>query len=224
VSSSCLTHPTQQDIDERHLLRLGSGEKDLSTEKDFSKWGRVNYTLERRLQLLAEVERLSTSLGAGDDAGYTCESAAHFELSQVAARREKFDAELAAAEKTASVVSELFPFSAYFATAPQTFRKRGYAEDFEVAQGCFRHLDRLFEELRDYRAFELLRSGSQRADYLLTKQARIVAMTCTHAALVRPKLVKLGFKFDNMLMEESAQILEVEVSGLFIDPIEPLDG
>lgn len=35
-------------------------------------------------------------------------------------------------------------------------------------------------------------------------------MTCTHAALIRRKLVELGFKYDNMVMEESAQILEVE--------------
>lgn len=41
-------------------------------------------------------------------------------------------------------------------------------------------------------------------------QARIIAMTCTHAALIRRRLVELGFKYDNMVMEESAQILEVE--------------
>lgn len=90
---------------------------------------------------------------------------------------------------------------------------------------------RIFEELEDYRAFELLRNQTMRADYLLTKQvrqawgretrapgltenclttqARIVAMTCTHAALTRRKLVELGFKFDNLVMEEAAQILEV---------------
>ena len=78
------------------------------------------------------------------------------------------------------------------------------------AQGCFRHISRLFEELSDYRAFELLRSGRQRADYMLTKQARIIALTCTHAALTRSNLVKLGFKYDNIVMEESAQIMEVE--------------
>jgi len=27
-------------------------------------------------------------------------------------------------------------------------------------------------------------------------QARIVAMTCTHAAMVRGRLVELGFKYD----------------------------
>ncbi|PIC21887.1 hypothetical protein B9Z55_026564 [Caenorhabditis nigoni] len=40
------------------------------------------------------------------------------------------------------------------------------------------------------------------------KQAKIIVMTCTHAALRRNKLVKLGFKYDNMVMEEAAQILE----------------
>merc|ERR1711920_861033 len=37
-----------------------------------------------------------------------------------------------------------------------------------------------------------------------------IAMTCTHAALTRSNLVKLAFKYDNLIMEESAQILEVE--------------
>ena len=35
-------------------------------------------------------------------------------------------------------------------------------------------------------------------------------MTCTHAALKRREFLELGFKFDNLLMEESAQILEIE--------------
>jgi hypothetical protein len=41
---------------------------------------------------------------------------------------------------------------------------------------------------------------------LVHPQARIVAMTCTHAALTRRKLVQLGFKFDNLVMEEAAQV------------------
>ena len=35
-------------------------------------------------------------------------------------------------------------------------------------------------------------------------------MTCTHAALKRRDLVNVGFQFDNILMEEAAQILEIE--------------
>merc|ERR1719281_1941574 len=35
-------------------------------------------------------------------------------------------------------------------------------------------------------------------------------MTCTLASLTRQNLVQLNFKYDNLIMEESAQILEVE--------------
>ena len=47
---------------------------------------------------------------------------------------------------------------------------------------------------QEFRAFELLRSGADRADYLLIKEAKIIAMTCTHAALKRRDLVDVGFK------------------------------
>ena len=49
-----------------------------------------------------------------------------------------------------------------------------------------------------------------RVDYLMTKQAKVVAMTCTHAALKRRDFLELAFKYDNLLLEESAQILEIE--------------
>jgi hypothetical protein len=34
---------------------------------------------------------------------------------------------------------------------------------------------------------------------LSLKQARIVAMTCTHAAMTRGRLVELGFKYDRLV-------------------------
>lgn len=45
----------QRDVPARYLLRLGMGEQELRTEQDFSRVGRVNAMLERRIQLLAEV-------------------------------------------------------------------------------------------------------------------------------------------------------------------------
>jgi intron-binding protein aquarius len=71
------------DIDERHLLRMGHGEEALETKKDFSRYGRVNYVLSKRLELLSEVGRLQTSLGVYGDVAYTCETAGHFYLYQV---------------------------------------------------------------------------------------------------------------------------------------------
>ena len=57
-----MTFQIFQDVDERHLLRLGHGEESLETEKDFSRYGRVNYVLGKRLKLLEEV---ITHLGNG---------------------------------------------------------------------------------------------------------------------------------------------------------------
>ncbi|CAG2195585.1 AQR [Mytilus edulis] len=108
-------------------------------------------------------------------------------------------------------IKELFPFNKFFENAPQPlFKGSTYAEDIDIAEGCFRHIKKIFTQLEEFRAFELLRSGTDRAEYLLIKEAKIIAMTCTHAALKRRDLVAAGFKFDNILMEEAAQILEIE--------------
>lgn len=48
-----------------------------------SRYGRVNYVLARRLELLGEVGRLQESLDVPGDVSYTCETAGHFYLYQV---------------------------------------------------------------------------------------------------------------------------------------------
>ncbi|XP_077992997.1 RNA helicase aquarius-like [Glandiceps talaboti] len=198
------------DIDERHLLRLGHGEESLETEKDFSRYGRVNFVLGRRLELLKEVARLQESLGVHGDVSYTCETAGHFFLYQVLSRWEKYLSKVKG-KTDVTPIKEEFPFEQFFANAPQPiFHGRTYDEDMEIAEGCFRHIKKIFTELEEFRAFELLRSGADRSKYLLIKEAKIIAMTCTHAALKRRDLVEVGFKYDNILMEESAQILEIE--------------
>lgn len=80
----------------------------------------------------------------------------------------------------------------------------------ERARGCFRHLRTMFQELEEIRPFEMLKGQADRVNYLSTKQAKVVAMTCTHAALKRQEFLDLAFKYDNLLMEEAAQILEIE--------------
>ncbi|XP_019858857.1 PREDICTED: intron-binding protein aquarius isoform X2 [Amphimedon queenslandica] len=202
------------DIDERHLLRLGHGEEELQTEKDFSRYGRVNFILALRLELLQEVERLQKSLNVTGDVSYTCETAAYFFLYQVSGRWEKYASKIKSiADKPEGLeaISKHFPFLEYFSNAPQPlFKGNSFDEDWDIAQGCYRHIKKIFEQLDEFRAFELLRSSRDRINYLLIKEAKIIALTCTHAALKRKDLVDLSFKYDNVLMEEAAQILEVE--------------
>ena len=199
----------QLDIDERHLLRLGHGEEELDTEKDFSRYGRVNFVLAKRMELLQEVGKLQNSLGIPGDVSYTCETAGHFFLYQVLSRWEKYESQVLK-EKTIDAIETEFPFSQFFADVQPLFKGADFDADWEVAEGCFRYIRNIFTQLEEFRAFELLRSGLDRSRYLLVKSAKIIAMTCTHAALKRQDLTELGFKYDNILMEESAQILEIE--------------
>ncbi|CAG8451805.1 2657_t:CDS:10 [Dentiscutata heterogama] len=204
------------DVDERHLLRLGHGEEELNTELSFSKYGRVNSFLEKRLALLSEVDRLSQSLEIGGEHGYTCETAGYFYLYHVLSRWEPYIDKCRQGLENGNVGVEIirneFPFSNYFHNAPQPLfpEDADYAETLEIAEGCFRHIEKIFTELEEIRGFELLRTSYDRANYLLTKEAKIIAMTCTHAALKRRELSLLAFKYDNVVMEEAAQILEVE--------------
>ncbi|XP_055588433.1 RNA helicase aquarius [Uranotaenia lowii] len=214
------------DIDERHLLRLGHGEESLETEKDYSRYGRVNYVLSKRIDLLGQVQQLQDSMGVVGDVAYTCETAGHFYLYQVVARWEKFinDFENSKDYKNAEAFTEEFPFTKFFQDAPQPlFGGSTFEENMDIAHSCYRYISHIFTELEEFRAFELLRSGLDRSKYLLVKEAKVIAMTCTHAALKRKELVNMGFKYDNILMEESAQILEIET---FIPLLlqNPMDG
>jgi len=94
-------------------------------------------------------------------------------------------------------VSDWFPFKEYFKV------QDGEAITLARTRECFNQLIKMFSELEEYRPLELLHSQRQRADYLITKQARIVAMTCTHAAIARSHLIGIGFEYDNVVMEEA---------------------
>lgn len=204
------------DVDERYLLRLGSGEKDLKTssEHDFTKAGRVAHILSRRACLLERVQLISESLGVsgpserGPDGSpsYTCETAEYFCLHHVMKRIQIFY-KAATSTKETQDFSQDFPFKKYFEIESGTASSILSLRD---AKKRFSDLEAIFAELAEYRPLELLRTQRQRTDYLLTKQAKIVAMTCTHAAIARSRLVELGFQYDNIIMEEAGQMLDVE--------------
>jgi intron-binding protein aquarius len=139
--------------------------------------------------LLSEVDRLAQSLQIGGEYGYTCETAGYFYLYHVLSRWEPYIDKcrkgLVNENISVETIRDEFPFTAYFHDAPQPlFPEDGSYEDtLEIAEGCFRHIEKIFTELEEIRGFELLRTSYDRANYLLTKEAKIIAMTCTHAAL-----------------------------------------
>ena len=201
------------DIDARHLLRLGHGEEELDADVSYSKYGRVESFLENRQVYLAEVTRLAGSLRAEGAHGSSCETADYFNQVFVKPTWARFWDTAKANEATPEAVVQAFPFHRYFGNAPIPALfppKANMQEVQEIASGCQYHIDKTFSELEAIRPFEILRHGRDQANHLLVKEARIVAMTSTHAAMRRSEIADLGFHYDTLVMEEAAQINEVE--------------
>lgn len=205
------------DIDPRHLLRLGHGEEDLdpsSTQgSSYSKAGRVESFLENRDQFLSEVHRLAQSIGAEGAHGNSCETASYFHSVHIAPKWAKYWDHVHSASATQSSIVSSFPFHAYFSNAPvpSLFPENATtAELIQIASGCEHHISVIFKELELIRPFELLRRPVDRANHLLATSARVVAMTSTHAAMNRRAIADLGFHYSSLVMEEAAQITELE--------------
>lgn len=213
------------DIEERHLLRLGHGGDQLETEKDFSKPGRVNYMLQLRLDLLSKIEKLALAINHSSHVSYSVETAKSFFTIFVLSKWENFLYQVVQRRENkipqnnsnsilsdSEFIQNTFPFTSYFSDFPQPLftSENSLEQQMNKAQLFWKIIENLFIQLEECRPFEVLKSTYDRQNYILTKQARIIAMTCTHAALKRKDLIQIGFKFDNILMEESAQILEIE--------------
>ncbi|KAL8674133.1 MAG: hypothetical protein Q9168_001470 [Polycauliona sp. 1 TL-2023] len=203
---------TKLDIDARHLLRLGHGEEDLETDVSYSKHGRVESFLDNRGHYLAEVNRLAANVEAPGAHSNSCETAGYFNSVYIVPVWIKFWDIANAAHASITDITTSFPFHQYFSNAPQPlFPPEASREQvLDVARGCQRHIERIFTELEDIRPFEILRTSRDKANYLLIKEARIIAMTSTHAAIRRQEIADLGFHYDNVIMEEAAQITEIE--------------
>ncbi|KAI9820245.1 MAG: hypothetical protein M1827_005867 [Pycnora praestabilis] len=200
------------DIDERHLLRLGHGEDELQTDSSYSKHGRVESFLENRAHFLAEVDRLAINFEAPGAHGNSCETAGYFNSVYVKSAWTKYQDILHSPEASTAELIESFPFHSYFSNAPQPLFPSNASKDtmLDISTGCYRHIQKIFSELEDIRPFEILRTSRDKANYLLIKEARIIAMTSTHAAMRRQEIAGVGFHYDNVVMEEAAQITEIE--------------
>ncbi|KAE9984695.1 hypothetical protein BLS_001690 [Venturia inaequalis] len=200
------------DIDERHLLRLGHGEEELESNTSYSKYGRVDSFLERGASYLAEVNRLAANFGAPGAHGNSCETADYFNQVYVKPAWTKYLESVRSDDLSPDQIIEAFPFQRYFSNAPQPlFPTSSTKEEIvDIIQGCHYHVEKIFTELEDIRPFEVLRREKDKANYLLIKEARIIAMTSTHAAMRRQEIADLGFHYDNVIMEEAAQITEIE--------------
>ncbi|KAK5943581.1 hypothetical protein PMZ80_004589 [Knufia obscura] len=201
------------DIDPKHLLRLGHGEGDLDTEESFGKAGRVSSFMENRQTLLSEVNRLAASIGAEGAHGNSCETADYFNQVFIKPAWTRFWTIADAPNIDTPTISQAFPFKKFFSNAPTPDLfplTASPSQSLETARGCQHHISRIFTQLESIRPFEILRHPRHEANHLLVHSARIIAMTSTHAAIRRSEIAALGFHYSTLIMEEAAQITEIE--------------
>ncbi|KAG5519202.1 hypothetical protein PMAC_002290 [Pneumocystis sp. 'macacae'] len=196
-------------IRQRHLLRLShDGLEDKFTPH---RSGRIDLLLkERRTTLLLEVDRLASVLQVPGAHGNSCETACYFFDFHIKPLWKKFTLYFSSECSSSDLIS-LFPFHQYFSTAPQPLFPENLDKNqvFDIASGCYHHIEELFYELSDIRPFEFLHSNEAKSNYLLSK-AKIIGITSTYILIKREKIFNLNFKYDNIIYISSNQLLEIE--------------
>jgi intron-binding protein aquarius len=81
-------------INQEEIVRLGAGERHLNLDADFSKNGRINHLLEKRIAYLAEVKLITQDIGLNIETEFTCETAEIFFVSQIESRWKEFTTNL----------------------------------------------------------------------------------------------------------------------------------
>ncbi|OWR49548.1 Intron-binding protein aquarius [Danaus plexippus plexippus] len=170
------------DVDERHLLRLGHGEEALQTDKDFSRYGRVNYVLAKRLELLGQVSRLQTTLGAGGEAG------GFIIIGHVII------------EGSCENICIFLPRSGSSLSIQLHIR---HTESHHPREKALFHITVLLESHYNFNNYPVL--------ILISLKIKCKLISVVFVVLERSLAhCFVCFKYDNILMEESAQILEIE--------------
>lgn len=90
-------------------------------------------------------------------------------------------------EKTADIIKDEFPFTKYFENAPQPiFKGRSYAEDMDMAEGCFRHIKKIFTQLEVRNIVWKLLSY-----YLILKHCSWILFTTQYSKAIYDRLLNM---------------------------------
>ncbi|KAH6598803.1 hypothetical protein BASA61_002789 [Batrachochytrium salamandrivorans] len=206
-------------VEERYVISLSHGFGELRADSDeaLGKLGRINHLLSRRSELLSQVDHLAKSLGIEGEHGSSCETAQYFFSFHVIPLWAEFFESVKSFSLTTSIMNQ-FPFSKFFTT----YRKdKQYAQlllesslpatALDAVKTLYAHIEAIFSELTETQALELLRSRKDRADYIISKQARVIGVTSLDAPLKSRELARLGFYYQNVVVDDAHQLMETEM-------------
>ena len=170
---------------------------------------RVQKFLAWKMDLLKSASSLCISLGRTVAYASDCEQALYFFHSIVEPLYKNFK-EMA---KTADYkqAAKLYPFTKFH--EKKLFERVTKDNFIQLADDYFKDIQELFKNIDSMRPLELLRLDSDRSDYLLVKETRVLLMTSCVASIRRRQLSRLGFKYQNLIFDEAEQLLEIETLG-----------
>ena len=205
-----------------------------SSEDEYSRQSVINHMLQLRLDLLAQIKRLAVSIGSSapeaENFAYSCDTANQFFLNRVQPLIQRFHRAVEACNVEGSsskvkVLTELIEnesFPGITNTAGKPAREHashlldqhnGSLETIlfpfkEFGVSNIQAVLCIFEKLKECAPLEVLRSVKDRSQYLLTSQARIVALTSAALCNQFTSLQNQRFRFSSLVAE--SQMLEIE--------------
>jgi len=173
-------------VDPKHLLRLGKGSKNIIIKKENNK--KIEVENELNLSLDGKIAYM---------------------LNQRKIFLDKF---LKCMIENKITVYKEYTCQSAISLLEFYFIKNEINENLkrEIEKSMNLSLKEIIMELKNYLVYELIRDQAERRNFIITKQSKIIALTCTYCAINRQKLIDLNFNYDTIIMEESGQILEIE--------------
>ncbi|KAK5669780.1 hypothetical protein QVD99_004160 [Batrachochytrium dendrobatidis] len=204
-------------VNERYVISLSHGFGELRADSDeaLGKLGRINHLLSRRKHLLTRVDQLAKSIGVPGEHGSSCETANYFYSFHVNSLWTQYLEDSSRQSSLASITKN-FPFTHFFTSVKDRqrisllFSANSLESAVSAATMLYQHIQDIFNELAETQALELLRSRKDRADYIISKQARVIGITATDISLKRRELARLGFHFQNFIVDDAHQMFEMD--------------
>ena len=110
-----------------------------------------------------------------------------------------------------------YPFKKFKTDSGIVFGESSKEITLKIAESHFEEIKQLFQDIESMRPLELLKQDSDRSTYLLLRETRVVLMTAAVACIRRKELARLGFKYDNLIIDESEKLLEIESLGFIMN-------
>ncbi|WBW72426.1 U2-type spliceosomal complex ATPase Cwf11 [Schizosaccharomyces osmophilus] len=194
-------------FDEGRILCLGRQ----SDRDDYTSYGTIRYLISKLPYLLAEVDRLASSMNVIGAYGSNPETALYFYGAFVNPAWNKFS-NLASSSNFRNIW-DAFPFKTFF-----------QGRSNEVPDDASRILDKvislyheifhLFTTIRYIQPYTFFKRSTDCEIYALCQQANIVGTTWEEVLKRLPILSEKGFSFENLIVLDSESISEYTVSKL----------